>query len=108
MSHGDRSIRAKALELRACAGRTLVGGSKPGATHGQNDAPRCTPREGVDAEAERASCTAKGCSYTQQLTCRGIDVDEETRRSEREASEAGKVPCACVCEADVTACGMVP
>lgn len=69
---------------------------------------RCTPRPGVDAEAERKSCTAKGCTYGQELSCGGAPPDPADREARLQASRAGKTPCACVCEADVQSCIMAP
>lgn len=93
-----------------CAVLAFAGCSAP--THPSSspavDEGRCTPAAGVDAAAERQRCTAKGCLYQQRLTCRGVDVDDETAERERRAAAAGKVPCACVCETDREACRNVP
>lgn len=66
----------------------------------------CTPQDDFD----EAACAARGdgCGYAPPLICRGIDVDDATRERERQAYDAGTEPCTCVCEADRTACAMVP
>jgi hypothetical protein len=74
------------------------------------DGSRCTTPAGANANAERESCAAKGadCRYVRELTCRGVDVGDEQRELERRAAEAGRVPCACVCPADIDRCAEVP
>jgi hypothetical protein len=74
------------------------------------DGSRCTVPDGLDGDHEREACTARGadCVYVQELTCRGIDVSDEQHEEERRASEAGEVPCACVCPDDRQRCAEVP
>ena len=75
-----------------------------------DDGSRCTVPDGLDGDDERATCAASGanCVYVQELICRGIDVPDEQREAERRASEAGEVPCACVCPEDQQRCAEVP
>lgn len=106
MTHSRMLWIAVALALASCGGSP----APAAAPKVERAEPGCrTPAE-VDRAAEEKACLAKdpSCRYTQELTCRGVDVDDATEEAERQASAAGKVPCACVCEIDVQRCAMVP
>ncbi len=71
---------------------------------------KCTLPTGASVDAELSACAAKGsdCRYVQQVTCQGFAPDEEQREREKRASDAGTVPCACVCADDYRRCAATP
>lgn len=110
-------IAVIAILLAACSGGgkkdTTIGnggggGSGGTATTFAKDTYKCTPPADVDPDQAVADCKAKGCDYTQALICRGTEPPPEVEEAERKSREDGSIACECVCEADRTACSMVP
>lgn len=100
-----------ALLVLGCAGGSTSAGTETtvdrttgGTAERRRPELGCTERPAGGEDA----CRARGCDWTQPLSCYGTEPPPDEVESERRAREAGTMTCTCVCAQDVEDCSMVP